>query len=106
MENTPRVADNAPAHRFEIFVGDELAGFAEYESGDHALSLTHTVIDPAFEGQGLGSALARSALDAARDAGLGVLPVCPFIRTYIERHPAYLDLVAADQRARFGLATP
>ncbi|MEV1200449.1 N-acetyltransferase, partial [Microbispora rosea] len=42
-----------------------------------------------------------AALDAARDAGLSVLPFCPFVKRYIERHPDYLDLVPADQRARF-----
>jgi predicted GNAT family acetyltransferase len=42
-------------------------------------------------------------LDAVRDAGGLVLPYCPFIRSYVQRHPAYLDLVPADRRAEFAL---
>jgi predicted GNAT family acetyltransferase len=80
-----------------------VAGFADYRRRGSTISFTHTVIDPSFEGRGLGSILARGALDAARDAGMAVLPFCPFIRRYIQRHPAYLDLVPADQRTRFDL---
>ncbi|GIH77805.1 GNAT family N-acetyltransferase [Planobispora longispora] len=100
----PKVVDNPEAGRFEILLDGRKAGFAEYRRKGAKLSLTHTEIDPAFEGRGLGSALARGALDAARAGGLSVLPFCPFIRGYIERHPGYLDLVPADQRARFSLA--
>ncbi|GGO00812.1 N-acetyltransferase [Microbispora rosea subsp. aerata] len=104
MEQTePRVADNSEASRFEITVDGALAGFADYRLKGREISLTHTEIDPAFEGRGLGSALVRAALDAARDAGLSVLPFCPFVRRYIERHPGYLDLVPADRRTGFSL---
>jgi predicted GNAT family acetyltransferase len=68
------------------------------------VAFIHTVIEPRFEGRGLGSLLARGALDATREAGFRVLPFCPFIRGYIERHPAYLDLVPAERRAEFTLA--
>jgi predicted GNAT family acetyltransferase len=100
----PRIVDNPEAGRFEVLVGDEVAGFAEYRRQDDAVAFTHTVIDPAFEGRGLGSTLARGALDATREAGQPVLPFCPFIRGYIQRHPVYLDLVPAERRAEFALA--
>ncbi|GIH94189.1 GNAT family N-acetyltransferase [Planobispora siamensis] len=102
-QTEPKVADNPGAGRFEITVDGTVAGFAEYTRAGSKISLTHTEIDPSFEGRGLGSILARGALDGARAQGLGVLPFCPFIRGYIERHPEYLDLVPADQRARFSL---
>jgi len=98
-----RVVDNPRADRFELLVGDQVAGFAEYERGTQLLALTHTVIEPRFEGRGLGSVLAREALEQARSAGSSVLPYCPFIRRYIQRHPAYLDLVPAERRAEFDL---
>jgi predicted GNAT family acetyltransferase len=102
-----RVVDNPSDRRFEVQVDGAVAGFATYEwqgAGDAGvLVLPHTEIDPAFEGRGLGSVLARGALQAARDAGASVVPLCPFIRRYIERHPEQLDLVPADQRERFGL---
>ncbi|GGS93022.1 hypothetical protein GCM10010156_59100 [Planobispora rosea] len=99
----PTVVDNPEAGRFEILVDGRVAGFAEYRRSGTKVSLTHTEIDPAFEGRGLGSILARGALDASRAEGLSVLPFCSFIRGYIERHPDYLDLVPSDQRARFSL---
>ena len=100
----PVVSDNTEQSRYEIHVDGELAGFAEYKlHGDH-VTFTHTEVDDAYEGQGLGSKLARGALDGARAAGLAVFPACPFIARYIKRHPkAYLDLVPEDRRARYGL---
>ncbi|WP_222266150.1 GNAT family N-acetyltransferase [Modestobacter marinus] len=101
--NGPEIVDNPEAGRFEVLVDGEVAGFAEYRWTNAATAFTHTVIDPAFEGRGLGSALARGALDATRQAGSPVLPFCPFIRGYIQRHPDYLDLVPDDRRAEFEL---
>jgi predicted GNAT family acetyltransferase len=99
-----RVVDNPQIGRFELLADGAVAGFAEYERTGSTVSFTHTVIDPSFEGRGLGSVLARGALDAVRNEGSSVLPFCPFIRAYIQRHPEYLDLVPPDQRTRFELA--
>lgn len=89
------VHDNPGASRFEITVGDELAGFAEYRLTDGGITFTHTVIDDAYGGRGLGGRLASAVLDEARARGLRVNPACSFIRGYIERHPDYLELVAS-----------
>jgi predicted GNAT family acetyltransferase len=104
-DTDPEVVDNLEASRFEVVVDGEVAGFAEYRRTKSSVAFTHTVIDPAYEGRGLGSVLARSALDATREAGFAVLPFCPFIRGYIQRHPAYLDLVPEHRRAAFHLAS-
>jgi uncharacterized protein len=97
MEVMPTtVIDNAAQSRYEIRVGDGgegLAGFADYELRPGRVVFTHTEVDPVFEGQGIGSALAAGALDDVRRRGLSVVPLCPFIRAYIERHPQYADLV-------------
>jgi predicted GNAT family acetyltransferase len=98
-----RVVDNPDGSRFEIYDDEELAGFAEYHRFRNEIAFIHTEIDPRFEGRGLGSALARAALDAAREQGLEVLPFCPFIRGWITKHPEYVDLVPQAQRPRFGL---
>ena len=50
-------------------------------------------MQPRFEGQGLGARLARFALDDARERGLRVVPLCPFIAAFVKRHPEYQDLV-------------
>ena len=98
------VVDDREKRRFEIRVDGELAGFADYSRRGGRLIFRHTEIDDAFEGRGLGSKLAQGALDAARTAGHGVVPLCPFIASYIERHPDYQDLV--DQECLDYLARP
>jgi uncharacterized protein len=98
-----RVANNPDEGRFELYADDELAGSAYYRLAGEAIDFTHTEVDEAYEGQGLGSKLASAALDDARSRGLAVLPHCPFIRSYIERHSEYVDLVPEDQRVSFGL---
>jgi uncharacterized protein len=87
------VRDDAEQSRFEVL--DEsgvVAGFAAYRRYPDRIVFTHTVVDDAFEGRGVGSTLVRAALDAVRDEGLRVVPQCPFVRSYIERHPEYADL--------------
>ncbi|WP_037606012.1 GNAT family N-acetyltransferase [Streptacidiphilus rugosus] len=98
-----RLTDNTGESRFEVFDGEELAGFAQYHRFGNEIAFIHTEIDPRFEGRGLGSLLARAALDSARERGLDVLPFCPFIRGWISKHPEYTDLVPQAQRARFAL---
>src|SRR5690348_6055912 len=95
-----RVRDNSGESRFEVIDGEELAGFAQYHRFGNEIAFIHTEIDTRFEGRGLGSLLARTALDSARDRGLDVLPFCPFIRGWITKHPEYVDLVPKAQRAR------
>ena len=104
MEQATTVLDVPESSRFEIHVDGRLAGFAQYRMKDAGLIVfTHTEIDDAFEGRGLGSTLVRAALDTARSRGLAVRPDCPFVRAYIGRHSDYLDLVPVDLRARLGL---
>ena len=88
------MSDNTERHRFEITADGAHAGFAEYVLTEGRIELTHTVVGDDFEGQGIGGTLVKAALDSARDRGLAVTPTCPFVRSYIERHPAYADLVA------------
>lgn len=100
----PRVVDHPEAHRFEVVVDGAVAGFAEYRRRGGSVAFTHTVVEDGFEGRGVGSVLARGALDAVREEGSSVLPFCPFIRGWIQRHPEYIGLVPAARRAGFGLA--
>ena len=87
-------AGDAPdASRFEIRVGDELAGFVTYRRHPDYIVFVHTEVFDKWEGHGLGSKLARAALDWARAEGLPVVPRCPFIAAYIKGHAEYADLV-------------
>lgn len=90
------IQDNPDLRRYEAL--DEagvVAGFAEYRRRGDLVVFTHTEVDDAFEGQGVGSTLVRAALDDVREAGLRVRPLCPFFKDYIDRHPEYQDLLAA-----------
>lgn len=88
------VTNNPDEKRYEARLGDALAGFAEYQLTDELIIFTHTEVDPAFEGKGVGSALAKFALDDVREAGTRkVMPLCPFIKGWIGRHRDYIPLV-------------
>lgn len=95
--------DAPERNRFEIEVDGEPVGFVQYRRRPGAIAFLHTEIDPEHEGAGLGGVLVAAALDEARREGLHVLPFCPFVRSYLERHPEYLDLVPEERRAAFGL---
>ncbi|WP_444960536.1 GNAT family N-acetyltransferase [Nocardiopsis sp. M1B1] len=90
---TTDVVDVQDRKRYEIRVDGEVAGFAEYILTGDMVTFTHTEIDPAHEGRGLGGTLVRGALDDVRPRGLAVLPLCPFVKGWIQRHPDYADLV-------------
>ncbi len=90
------VKDNASEDRYEASVDSGVvAGFSEYRLRNQLVVFTHTEVDDAFEGQGIGSSLVRGALDDVRERGLRVRPDCPFVRSYIERHEEYQDLLDA-----------
>jgi predicted GNAT family acetyltransferase len=97
------ITDNPDQHRYEIRVDDELAGFVQYRRREGLIALIHTEIDTRFEGKGLASQLIAGVLDEARTAGVSVLPFCPFVNGYIERHREYVALVPDEFRSEFGL---
>jgi len=97
------VADNAERERYEIRADGKLAGFLRYGLRPELIELVHTEVNDEFEGRGLGSQLISFALDDARDRGLAVLPTCPFVNDYIQRHRQYAELVPEGRRQSFGL---
>lgn len=83
-----------PGHdRYVAEVDGTVAGHATYLVRGERSMLVHTEVADDFEGQGVGSALARYAFEDARSRGLGVVPLCPFMARYVERHPEYEDIV-------------
>ncbi|MGN6375706.1 MAG: GNAT family N-acetyltransferase [Sphingomonas sp.] len=86
------VRDNRAEQEFELEVDGHRA-VAAYQREGGTIVFTHTHVPHAIEGRGVGSKLIRAALDAARDEGLTVVPQCPFVAAYIERHPEYPDLL-------------
>jgi len=89
------VRHNPEKSRYEAWLDGERAGVALYETRQGSIVFTHTVVDDRFGGRGVGGALAKGALDGVRAAEgtYDVVPQCPFIKAYIEKHPEYADLV-------------
>ena len=85
------VRDNPGQSRFELETAGG-AAFSEYRLKDGVLSVLHTEVPTALEGQGLGSKLARGVLEIARARGLKVVARCPFVAGYMKRHPEFDDL--------------
>jgi predicted GNAT family acetyltransferase len=100
----PEFRDDPESGRLEVLVDGRRAGYTAYRRDPGRIAFTHTEIEPEFEGRGLGGALIREALSRARAEGAEVLPYCPFVRSYIERHPDQLDLVPEGRREEFDLA--
>jgi uncharacterized protein len=88
------VQNNPERSRYEAFVDGDLAGYVAYRDGPRGRVFIHTSVDADYEGHGVGSALARGALDDVRTQGIPVIVRCPFITDYIKRHPEYADLIA------------
>ncbi|MEV4093938.1 GNAT family N-acetyltransferase [Streptosporangium saharense] len=78
---------------YEALLDGKHAGQLEFVRRDGVIVYTHTEVEDEFGGKGVGGVLVRTALDAARAEGVQVVPRCPFVRQWIERHPDYADLV-------------
>jgi predicted GNAT family acetyltransferase len=96
-ENDLVVTQDELGSRFAITV-DGRTAFLEYHLGRDFLSLVHTEVPTEMEGRGIGGKLARAGLEFARGANLKVIPSCPFVASYIRRHPEYLELVMEKYR--------
>jgi predicted GNAT family acetyltransferase/glutaredoxin len=92
------VLDAPEASRYELRLDGRLVGLAAYRRRDGRIAFTHTEVDETLAGRGFGSRLAAAALDDASRRGLDVVPLCPFIASYIKRHPEYERLVAPGYR--------
>ncbi len=87
------VRDNDTAHRYELLLDGEVVGELVYRKRGDVVTLIHTEVAAQLEGRGLGEQLVAGALDDIRDAGLRIVPVCPFVGAYLRRHPEDVDLV-------------
>jgi len=89
------ITDAIDAERYEAYLGDALAGVIEYKLRRTRIALIHTEVAGAHKGRGIAAELARFALEDARRRGLRVIPSCPYVRAFLERHPEYDDVVVA-----------
>lgn len=94
-DSSVKVVHNPDRQRYELDDNGSVIGYADYHPADDTqLVFDHTVVDDAYSGQGLVGKLVRFALDDVRERGKRVVPVCPFVDSFIDKHPEYQDLVA------------
>ena len=89
------VEDHPERRRFELVV-DGITAFSEYRLHGDVITFVHTLVPPELEGRGVASALIKGALEQVCARGLKVIPQCPFVKAYIERHPEWQDLLTAN----------
>lgn len=94
----PTLRKNEDESRYEVLIGNELAGLIDYRVRPRGIVLPHTEVAPQFGGQGLATKLAHFALADIRAMGQQVIPLCPFVANYLKAHPEELDLVEASYR--------
>jgi predicted GNAT family acetyltransferase len=100
-----RTVRNTPdCNRFEVLVGDEVAGFTEYLDMDRQRIFFHTEIDERFAQQGLAGVLVHAALTETRAEKKRIVPVCPYVAVYLERHDEFTDVTDRVSRKRCGLS--
>ncbi len=86
------VVNNPAQHRYELLVDGYLAA-THYKVADGVITFIHTEVPKELGGKGVGSILIKGALDQVRTEGLKVIPQCPFVKAYIDKHPEYADLL-------------
>jgi predicted GNAT family acetyltransferase len=97
------VADAPERERYELSLDSEVVGFTTYRLRSDLIAFIHTEVEESVQGRGLGDRLIRFALEDARRRGLAVLPFCPFVKAFIERHREFEVLVPAIYREKFDL---
>jgi predicted GNAT family acetyltransferase len=80
-------------HQFRVGTGEDMA-VLQYRSTPGRITFLHTVVPEAFRGQGIAQKLAHAGLEHAKAEGLVVVPLCPFVQSYLRKHPEYQSLVA------------
>jgi predicted GNAT family acetyltransferase len=91
---TPKITNNTTTHRFEAELGAETA-FLEYSLEANVITFTHTRVPASIGGRGIGTALVIAGLDYAVKNGLRVVPQCPFVAAFLEKHPRYQETLGA-----------
>jgi uncharacterized protein len=93
----PTVRDNPDELRYELVDDDgSVIGEIRYRREPGAVALVHTDIDPAYEGHGLAGLLVEGAVRDLRERGLRLIPICPYVRAWLQRHPEQADIVTTD----------
>ena len=91
-ESKYTLIDNKEKNRFEFHIGDQVA-VADYHINGNVISMPHVGVPKALEGQGIASALVLAVLKNIDERKLKLIPICPFVVTYVQRHPEWKKLL-------------
>ena len=97
MNQAWAVSNDAALERFEVRIDEQLA-VLKYRIDGSRVTFFHAGVPQNLEGRGIGSAMAHAALEYAKTEHLEVIPLCPFVRVHIEKHPEYRPMVSEDYR--------
>jgi uncharacterized protein len=103
VSDAPQVTDNQAQSRFELDTDGHVAELMYHRNG-RRLALIHTDVPAELEGRGIGGWLVAAAVGRAAREGLTVVPLCPFARSWLERHADESAKVAIDWGDRAGSA--
>jgi uncharacterized protein len=101
--DTFTIEDNTEKNQYEAKQDGKVIAFAEYRPIGQSIMFTHTEVDDNLEGKGVGSKLIRFALEDTRAKGVTAIPMCPFVKIFIQRHKEFIDVVHPAHRKVFGM---
>lgn len=88
-----KIAHNIEEHQIEALIDSRKIGLIDYNQNNNTIYITHTEVDPTYEGQGIAGQMTKVILKYADDNSLKVVPICPYTKIYIDRHPEYQHLL-------------
>lgn len=104
METTNiTIENNADKGQYEAKLDGKVVAFAEYRPIGQSIMFTHTEVNEELEGKGVGSQLIRYALEDTKAQGMTAIPMCPFVKIFIQRHKEFITVVHPAHRKVFGM---
>jgi uncharacterized protein len=99
LDGVVKISDVPEKERFEARDDDgALLGVITYQVTGNVVAYTHTKVEPEFEGHGVGGHLARAAMEDAQTRGRTVVPICPFLGSWLDEHHDYDKIVVRSHR--------
>jgi uncharacterized protein len=103
MDETILIENNIGKSQYEAKQDGKVIAFAEYRPIGTSIMFTHTEVDETLEGKGVGSKLIRYALEDTKAKHMTAIPMCPFVKMFIQRHHEFIDVVHPAHRKVFGM---
>ncbi len=89
------VVDASDDHRYELHLGGERVGLADYSVHGEVMTIAHVETDPAHRGKDFAAHLMAGVLADVRARHLTVRPLCSYADAYMRRRAETHDLRAS-----------